>query len=232
MRLFVKTLLKKEEKVILNESQSHYLAHVMRVRIKDKVLLFNGVDGEWDSEVFNISKKQVILKVCSQIRKQDKNADVWLCFAPVKKDNTYLIIQKATELGVACLCPVITQRTVTRNINTDRMRLLATEAAEQSERLSVPEISEPQKLDDLLKNWDNARLLYYLSERQDAEPVCDFCEKSAFLVGPEGGFDTKEIEKLHAFSKAIPIHLGRRILRAETACIASLVIWNQYNGWF
>ena len=231
LRLFVENKLTSSVQVILNESQSHYLAHVMRVRLNDEVLLFNGTDGEWKSKVAGISKKSVVLDVIEQTRKQDKDSDVWLCFAPVKKDNTDLIVQKATELGVARLCPVITKRTITNKVNTDRMHLLAIEASEQSERLSVPKISDPQKLDVLLKNWDDTRTLYYLSERQDTKVVNEFSRKAAFLVGPEGGFDEDEIKKLSAFSCATPVHLGRRILRAETACVASLVIWNQSQGW-
>ena len=230
-RLFVTDKLAKGVRVVLSEPQSHYLAHVMRVRLKDEVLLFNGTDGEWKSEVCDISKKQVSVNVDVQTREQDKNSDVWLCFAPVKKDNTDLIVQKATELGVGCLCPVITKRTITSKVNMDRMRLLAIEASEQSERLSVPSVLEPQKLDVLLKNWDTSRELYYLSERQEAKAIKEFHEKSAFLVGPEGGFDQFEIDMLSNFSNAHAIHLGRRILRAETACMASLVIWNQYRGW-
>ena len=129
------------------------------------------------------------------------------------------------------MCPIITKRTIAKNINLDRMVAVATEASEQCERLTIPTILSPQKFDDLLKNWDNTRNLYYLSERDNTAIMPVFSERVAFLVGPEGGFAPEEIKKLNNFPVAYPINLGKRILRAETACIASMVIWNQCVGW-
>ena len=231
VRLFVNTALKENLRVTLDEKQSHYLAHVMRLRCGAEVLLFNGKDGEWNARICDVTKKQVALDVLNMVREQNAKSDVCLCFAPVKKDNNDLIVQKTTELGVGCLCPVITKRTITSKINLERMNLIATEACEQSERLDVPEIQPARTLDQLLSNWEKDRTLYYLSEREDVTPIKDFDKKSGFLIGPEGGFDEMEIKKLAAFKNAKAVHLGQRILRAETACITAMVLWNNWNGW-
>lgn len=230
-RLFIQSELSKGAQIYLSDAQSHYLSHVLRVQTGDDVLLFNGQDGEWRSPVTQIGKKQVVLQVSEQTRQQEKKSEVCLCFAPVKKDCTDLIIQKATELGVGKISFVRTKRTNTTKINMQRMNLLAIEAAEQSERLDVPEINDSQTLNYLLQSWDKTRPLYYLSERQDAAKVSDFSARCAFLVGPEGGFEDQELLKLSQCPFAKPIHLGRRILRAETACIAAMVLWNEWNGW-
>ena len=232
VRLFVDFPLQQKGQVILSDNPYHYLAHVMRANVGDEVLLFNGKDGEWSTEIEKITKKEIFLNVVKNtcLQSEEKMSDVWLCFAPVKKDKMDFIIQKATELGVNVLQPVITHRTVAGHINPDKMRLQATEAAEQCERLSVPKINETVSLDNLLGAWEKDRILYYLNERGQGDALKK-AEKVAYLVGPEGGFDEQEIEKLAHFKNAVSIHLGRRILRAETACITALVLHNNLCGW-
>ena len=232
VRLFVDVDLNENAEVVLTDNQHHYLAHVMRGQIGDNVLLFNGKDGEWKAVVSEISKKKTLLNVLENTRLQceENLSDVWLCFAPIKKDNMEFVIQKATELGVSVLQPVITHRTVVGKVNTDKMRLQAVEAAEQCERLSIPSIKDAITLDNLLKNIDSDRTLYFLDERGEGQELL-FGEKVAYLIGPEGGFDSDELKKMRSFKGAMALHLGRRILRAETACVAILSIHNHLSGW-
>lgn len=229
-RLFVDTSLQLNKQVVLSDNAYHYLAHVMRSTVGDKVLLFNGKDGEFSAGIEKISKKEMSLRLIEQTRKQseEKLSDVWLCFAPVKKDKMDFIVQKATELGVSVLQPVITHRTVVGHINAAKMYLQAIEAAEQCERLSVPLVNEPVSLDKLIESWDKGRTLYFLNERGQGNNLKKG-EKVAYLVGPEGGFDEQEIEKLSL--SAHSIHLGRRILRAETACICVLAVHEYLCDW-
>lgn len=232
IRLFTELPLFFDAQISLIDNQHHYLAHVMRGQVGDNLLLFNGLDGEWNAVIEEVSKKKTLLKVLEQTRLQSEEqlSDVWLCFAPIKKDNMELIVQKATELGVSVLQPVITRRSVVSKVNIDKMRLQAIEAAEQSERLSIPSIKELITLDNLLKNIDCDRALYFLDERGAGKSL-QIKDKLAFLVGPEGGFDSEELKKLRSFDKAEPLHLGRRILRAETACISILSVYNHLVGW-
>lgn len=232
IRLFTQSELNENVPVILTDNQHHYLAHVMRCRRGDDILLFNGKDGEWIGQITDISKKQtqVLVKENTRLQSQEALSDVWLCFAAIKKDNMDFVIQKATELGVSVLQPVLTHRTVVSHINTEKMRMQAVEAAEQSERLSVPLIKEPISLDKLLDNWDDTRTLYYLDER-GAGQAFKAKEKVAYLVGPEGGFDTAEFEKMRLLKYAEPLHFGRRILRAETAAVTVLSVDVFLRGW-
>ena len=232
IRIFVSNDLDKGLTVSLNPAQHHYLFHVMRCQAGDSILLFNGKDGEWLSVVEIISKKEVSLKVLENTRLQseEKKSDVWLCFSPIKRDNMEFIIQKATELGVSVLQPVIMRRTVVSKINLDKMKLQAIEASEQCERLSIPVINEALPLDKLLNSWDENRMLYFLDERNDGD-IWNTTDKIAYLVGPEGGFDPEELQKLRALSFPKALHLGRRILRAETACLSVLSVHNHLTGW-
>lgn len=232
VRLFIDSPLQLNQEVILTENAYHYLVHVMRSVVGDDVLLFNGKDGEWSSKIEKISKKEIALRLIKNTRLQseEKKTDTWLCFAPVKKDKMDFIVQKATELGVDVLQPVLTRRTVVGHVNTDKMRLQAIEAAEQCERLSVPQIRQEVSLDELLEKWEKGRTLYYLNERGHGNSF-EKKKKVAYLVGPEGGFEAQEIEKIGLLKDAQSLHLGRRILRAETACIAVLAIHNHLCEW-
>lgn len=233
IRLFVKAALSLNEPVLLDDNQTHYLLHVMRQSVHDFVCLFNGTDGEWQAEITELTKKRGIVCPVKQLRKQDEDdiLDAWLCFAPVKKDCTDMIVEKATELGVQTLFPIITHRTVIPRINTEKMFLRAKEASEQCERLSVPKIKTPMTLTDFLASFPQNRTLYYLNERGEGAKFQKDNSSVAFLVGPEGGFTEEEIKALEACPQAISLHLGRRILRAETACIAILAAWNQQLNW-
>lgn len=232
VRLFVDVDLRPDVQVVLTDNQHHYLAHVMRAQLNDTLLLFNGRDGEWKAVITDISKKKTLLNVVENTRTQDEEnlSDVWLCFSVIKKDNMEFIVQKATELGVSVLQPVITHRTVVGKVNTDKMRLQAIEASEQCERLSIPLIKDVITLDNLLKTIDKGRKLYFLDERGSGLDL-HLEDKVAYLVGPEGGFDADELKKLRLFEYGTPLHLGRRILRAETACLSILSVHNHLSGW-
>ena len=164
------------------------------------------------------------------MQEEEKPLNVWLCFAPIKKDNMDFVVQKATELGVDQLVPVMTRRTVCK-VNTERMRAQVIEAAEQCERLSVPVVKDPVKWETFLAAFPDDRTLYFLNERGAGVLSAKAKEGAAFLVGPEGGFDEKELTALSAMPQAISMHLGRRILRAETASLVVLACYNQLLGW-
>jgi len=218
-----------------SDSQAHYLLHVMRAKAGDRVSLFNGRDGEWLARIADVSKRSCVLECEKQTRTQDTAPDIWLCFAPIKKTPADYVVQKATELGVSVLQPVMTRRTIVSRVNTERMRANATEAAEQSDRLTVPEIREPLPLEKLLAGWPNDRQVLFCDEAGDAVPIADALANSkhkswAVLTGPEGGFDPAERELIRTKGHVIPVSLGPRILRADTAALASIAVWQALAG--
>ena len=228
LRLWVEASLAQGAEVAATENQAHYLGNVMRRAPGDELLLFNGRDGEWRAGIAEIGRRRARLVASVQVRPQTAEPDLWLVFAPLKRDATDLVVQKATELGVSALLPVLTERSNTARINRDRLCAIATEAAEQCERLSVPEIREPAPLPALLASWPQDRLLAAAIERAGAVPAPD--DARALLVGPEGGFAPVEIDVLRRTRFVSPISLGPRVLRAETAAIAGLVLL-QAQGW-
>lgn len=234
-RLFVTAALEPGEAVMLDQGQTHYLLHVLRGRAGDRVLLFNGRDGEWQAEVATASKRGIVLTVLSHSAPQTGVPDLWLIFAPVKKTPSDYLAQKATELGVAKLQPVFTRRTIVTRINDERLLANAVEAAEQSGRMTVPEIGTPMALDKLIAGWPRDRSLYFCDEGGDALPLADVArnavtDAAAILTGPEGGFDPAEREMLRAQPFVTPVTLGPRILRADTAALAAVTIWQSVKG--
>src|ERR1043166_2186490 len=177
IRLFVSRPLSEGAAFQLDDKQAHYLLHVMRVKEGDAILVFNGQDGEWQANV-SAGKKQAGLKLTRQTRAQQAEPDIWLCFAPIKRGHGDTTVEKATELGAARLLPVITERTVISRVNLERYRALATEAAEQCERLTIPEIATPQNLDALLKDWDKNRRMLFCAETGAAQPIAKALAKN------------------------------------------------------
>jgi 16S rRNA (uracil1498-N3)-methyltransferase len=231
VRLYVEASLEQGAPVALNVDQSHYLANVMRAKTGDKLALFNGRDGEWAAEVSTVSKRSVTLTTFGQIGRQIETPDIWLVLAPIKKTPLDYVTQKAAELGVRAIQPVITRRTIVSRVNTDRMRANAIEAAEQSGRVSVPHIREPLALDRLLDGWDAGRALLFCDEGGEAKPIATVrAARAAVITGPEGGFDPTERAMLRAQPFVIPVTLGPRILRADTAALAALAIWQSACG--
>jgi 16S rRNA (uracil1498-N3)-methyltransferase len=213
--------------LMLSPDQAHYLGSVMRLSAGDGVSLFNGRDGEWCARIEEIRRDKARLAVETQTRPQAREPDLWLAFALLKRDATDLVVQKATELGVSALLPVFSARTNAARINADRLAAIAREAAEQSERLTVPELRSPAQLFDLLAAWPAERRLAAAIERGAPAPIP---LAGALLTGPEGGFAPAELDALRAARFVSPISLGPRILRAETAAIAGLALL-QGVGW-
>ncbi len=221
LRLFVPAPLAHGKRVPASAGQAHYLRAVMRRGVGEPVLLFNGADGEWLAEVVELARDHAIFRVSERIRHQEPEPDLWLVFGLLKREATDLVVQKATELGVSAILPVLTGRTVGTRVNPERLRAIATEAAEQSERLSVPRLCHPQPLATLLTSWQTGRLLIAAVERRPG-PLPAASGPTALLVGPEGGFAPTELETVLSQPFVSAASLGPRILRAETACIVGL----------
>ena len=234
LRLFVEAPLGKGARVEPDDAQAHYLLHVMRAKAGDRISLFNGRDGEWLARIAEVSKRACSLECERQTEQQAEVPDLWLCFAPIKKTPADYVVQKATELGVRVLQPVFTRRTIVSRVNLQRMRANAIEAAEQSGRLSVPETREPLAFDKLLASWPKDRRLIFCDEGgapSMAEALRDLPDgPAAIFTGPEGGFDPAEREALRALAFVTPVSLGPRILRADTAALAALAIWQAVRG--
>ena len=229
-RLFVRQTLSEGVAIALDANQANYLGNVLRLGVGAELLVFDGLSGEWLAHIADAGKKRMTLAVDRQTRESESIPDVWLAFAPVKRTQTDWLVEKSTELGVARLIPVMTQRTVTERVRLDRLESIAIEAAEQCGRTRVPQIVEPTSLKRLIEELDPARHLYFADEG-GGEPVAStFAEGPALiLVGPEGGF-TEEERQLVRGSGASAISLGPRILRAETAALAALASFMAIAG--
>jgi 16S rRNA (uracil1498-N3)-methyltransferase len=234
-RLFVKSKLELGAEIALTKDQAHYLGNVLRLKPGERVLLFNGADGEWCAELGAVGRKGAAARVEHQTRPQEDGPNLHYLFAPLKRARLDYMAQKATELGASALRPVITRRTVADRVKTDRLLANAVEAAEQCGILRVPEVREPEKLSKLLSDWDGTRLLIFADESAPhASPldVLKACRPGplAVLIGPEGGFEREERAALLAKLFVLPISLGPRIMRADTAAVAALALVNAALG--
>jgi 16S rRNA (uracil1498-N3)-methyltransferase len=234
-RLFVTQDLTLDQPVVGTSDQAHYLGRVLRLQAGAQIVLFNGRDGEWVATLTEIGKSTALFTLTEHRRPQTPSPDLWLAFAPVKKSQTDFIVQKATELGVSRLIPLLTERTQSERVKTERLRATAIEAAEQSERLDIPKISEPQRLDRLISDWPKERALFVCAEAGEATPLAEAAQaqKSAavgFVTGPEGGFSAAELDFMRRSPLVLPVGLGPRILRAETAALAALAVWQAVAG--
>ena len=234
-RLFVNVALKATIEITATSDQAHYLLKVMRARNGDHVILFNGCDGEWTSVIRDVSKKKCTFRVEKQLRKQLAEPDLWLAFAPLKKSNTDFVIEKASELGVSRIIPVFTEHTNTTHVKSERLRLIAMEAAEQCDRLSVAKVIESVTFAELIDQWPEQRGLLVPDETGGGEALkstLDSEQKSlhGFLIGPEGGFARSELDALRNLPFATRVGLGPRILRAETAALAALACYQAITG--
>ena len=238
-RLFVEVDLAAGASVELAAAPAHYLRDVLRLGAGATVTLFNGRDGEWSTAVDTVAKRSVTLRVTARQRAQTVEPDLWLCFAPVKKARIDFIAEKATELGVSVLRPVLTRHTMVERVNVERLRANAIEAAEQTERLSVPAVEEPVTLAKLLASWPVGRRLMICDETGGGAPVggalaaLDEDARAApwaVLIGPEGGFAREELDRISTVPGVLPVGLGPRILRADTAVVAALACWQAMVG--
>lgn len=232
-RLFVAEELGEGRTVALDGPHAHYLGKVMRVREGDIVILCDDVTGEWAARVTETGKREVVLEVADLLRAREAVPDLWLCPALLKKDRFDLVLEKATELGVARIAPVITRRCVADKLNPERARAITIEAAEQCARTALPMLAEPVKLDALLAGWPEERALFFADENGGEPAAAAFAQHqgpAAILTGPEGGFDDAERAAIRPHACARPISLGPRILRGETAAIAALSVWMASAG--
>jgi 16S rRNA (uracil1498-N3)-methyltransferase len=224
IRLYVEPALATGTTVEATDGQAHYLGRVMRRAVGDRVQLFNGRDGEWVANITALLRDRAAFKVETLARPQEADTDLWLAFALLKRDSTDMIVQKATELGVAALLPVFTERTNAGRVNLERLRAIAIESAEQSERLTVPEIRAAEGLDDILAGWPTERPLFVAIERAKVRPLAPVAGPAGLLIGPEGGFGPRDHLSMDRSGILRPVSLGRRILRADTAAIVGLAL--------
>jgi 16S rRNA (uracil1498-N3)-methyltransferase len=227
-RLFVAGPLAKGAAVTVEGNQAHYLAKVMRIGEGGAAVLCDDQTGEWAARVVSAGKRAVELEIVDRLREREEVPDLWLCPALLKKDRFDLVLEKATELGVRAIRPVVTRRCVADKLNLDRARAIVTEAAEQCARTALPELAEPVKLESLLRDWPEDRALFFADELGGPPAAAAFAGHrgpAALLIGPEGGFDDAERAAIRAHPAARPVSLGPRILRGETAAIAAIALW-------
>ncbi|MEX0281386.1 MAG: 16S rRNA (uracil(1498)-N(3))-methyltransferase [Arenibacterium sp.] len=233
IRLYVEHSLGEGQSVPLTREQAHYLFGVMRRGVGEPVALFNGRDGEWLAEIAEAGKRGGVLGVIEQTAPLRIPPDLWLLFAPIKKARTDFIVEKATELGAARIMPVQTDFTNSERIRQDRLQAHAVEAAEQCGGTFVPEVAELQKLSALLNEWPEERALIFcdeltVEEQIEAAPLPD--SPTAILIGPEGGFSDAERKRLRQMTQTHVVSLGPRILRADTAAVSAITLWQQAKG--
>ena len=237
-RLFVAQDLAPAAQFDLDDGRAHYLRNVLRLGPDAALRLFNGRDGDWSERILRSAKNRAGLIVEDMLRPQESAPDLWLVAAPIKRSASDRLAEKATELGVAVLQPVTTQHTAVDRVNAERLRAIAIEAAEQCERLTVPEIRPTVSLKKLLVAWPPQRRLLLCAEAGDARPIAEVLLDRAMaaaapwavMIGPEGGFARSELDALTKLPFVIPVGLGPRILRADTAALAALACWQAILG--
>ncbi len=234
IRLFVPNDLSAGAGVVPTVDQSRYLTSVMRLSVGAELFLFNGRDGEWRATIVEATKRGCLLKAEEQTRPMALGPDLDLIVAMVKRGRVETIVEKAAELGARRVRLTITRRTNVDFVKLGRLDAIAMEAAEQTGRLDVPEVADPEKLDKILDSWDPARRLVFCDEGGDARPAIEALagtgDPAAILIGPEGGFAPEERERLRGLSFVTPVSLGPRILRADTAAISAMTLWQAAAG--
>jgi len=234
-RLFIESLLETGLTHRCGRQHANYLVNVLRLKPGAEISVFDGTSGEWRAEVVETARGGCVLRVAERVRQQSNGPDLHFLFAPLKRARLDYMVQKATEMGVAAIRPVLTRRTNVARVNLARMRANAIEAAEQCGVLRVPEIVEPQKLDSVLAQWDPARRLIYCDEAAETSAPIDALAAVApgplaVLIGPEGGFEQEERARLRDLPSVIPISLGPRVMRGDTAAVAALALVNAVLG--
>ena len=233
IRLYVDHPLGQGQSVPLSREQAHYLFGVMRLTVGGSVALFNGQDGEWHADVTEAGKRGGVLTCVAQTRLLQMPSDLWLLFAPIKKARTDFIVEKAAEMGARRIMPVQTDFTNAGRIHRDRLQAHAVEAAEQCGGTFVPEVAELARLEKVLSSLGDRRVMFCdeaLADAKDPSALPDIPGPWAILIGPEGGFSDKERARLHAFETGHAVSLGPRILRADTAAVAAMTLWQQRLG--
>ena len=228
-RLYTPHLLAADAALPLDPAQSNYLANVLRLEAGAQLKFFDDRTGEWLGELTRAHRKAAEVRIVRHLRPRETVPDLWLAFAPIKHGRLEWIVERATELGVARILPVITRRTIVRTLKLDRLRAHVIEAAEQCERTALPELADPVPLDALLADWPSERALLFANERGIAGTLAHPAP-AAILIGPEGGFTHEEIGAIIAHPASRPVTLGPRILRADTACVAAVAAWMASEG--
>ena len=239
-RLYIDAPLTAGQTVTLDRDHSHYLVNVLRMSAGEEVLVFNGRDGEWCATIIDAHKKSAVLTADHQTREQTATPSLMLVFAPIKKARIDFIAEKATELGVGILQPVMTDYTQVSRVNTDRLHANAVEAAEQTGRMTLMQINTPISLTTLLEDWPSSRHIIFCDEDCAGNPQFSMSDRllsldgnggdAAIFIGPEGGFSPRERDLISMHPQAIPVSLGGNILRADTAMLAALAIWQSTAG--
>ena len=233
VRLHVEADLSAGAQVPIDPAQAHYLRNVMRRVPGDALRVFNGRHGEWRASIAALGKGKGALTAEAQTRPQAPEPDLWLLAAPIKRTAIDFVAAKATELGASAIQPVFTRRTAVTRVNADRMRANVIEAAEQCERLTVPEVREAAPLGKLFDAWPRDRRILFADETRDGRPIAEALataraampEPWAILIGPEGGFAPEELARIRSVPGVVPVSLGTRLLRADTAALAALAVW-------
>jgi 16S rRNA (uracil1498-N3)-methyltransferase len=234
-RLYSDAALAAGSSVALDEAQVHYLRHVLRLAPGARIALFNGRDGEWWGEIASLGKQSGGVRLTERRRAPHAEPDLWLLFAPVKRARIDFLVEKATELGVSELRPVMTERTMVERVNLDRLRAHCREAAEQTERLTLPILRAPAALTQALTDWPPGRRLLLCDETGTGPAIADRLAREqpgpwAVLIGPEGGFSDSELDGLHKLPFVCAVSLGPRVLRADTAAISALSVLQAFLG--
>ncbi|MDB9844483.1 16S rRNA (uracil(1498)-N(3))-methyltransferase [bacterium] len=226
IRLFFKESLSLNLCAKLDKSQSHYVNKVMRVKVGEVFSLFNS-SGEWEAKILTISKSIVEFNITKQLRQKENVKELWLAFSPIKSNYFNFMIQKATELGVTKFLPIIFDRTIVRKINKERLEKVIIEAAEQSNRINVPSIEDPQSLKGFL---DNEKMNLIFTDLNSKNKKLDIAKltgnPTCVIIGPEGDFSEEERGEILRFKEVQPIKINENILRSETAVISALSIVN------
>ncbi len=237
IRIYTYEEFKVGKTILMENSVGHYLVNVMRAKRGDLVALFNGKEGEWRAEIIKIGRGKASLTIREQLRPQSESSDLWYLFAPLKKARMDYMMQKAAELGVSLIRPIQTEHTHMDRIKWHKMEANVIEASEQSGRLTVPKLEDMIKLPELLKGWQSDRKIIFCDEVGDADTMISAAEKFkgqadkwAVLIGPEGGFSKEERELIRSHPAVVPITLGHQILRADTAGVAALSLWQATFG--
>jgi len=217
----------------LSNEQSHYIKNVMRLKIGDTISLFNSSNGEWSAKIVNYNKGSIEFKVEKIIKTKKIEQDIWLAFSPIKKNPLEMMIQKTTELGIQKFFPILSERTVVKEINIERVKKIIVEASEQSNRISVPEIEKLQPLKNFLDKFPNNGSLIFCDINCNRSDLKNILAKKnhgpiCILVGPEGDFSEKERQSIIEKKEIFSLSLAKNILRAETAAIASVTIVNYH----
>ena len=232
-RLFIPSFLENDNVILSSIPDIHYLVNVMRKKVKDQILIFNPTNGEYLAEISAITNKQITFKLIEHVRQATKEQDINLIFAPIKQSRISFLLEKATELGATQLSPIQTHHSVVDKINSTKWQVYVKEAAEQSGRLSIPTIHPLESLDKFLSNWPEDQQIILCNEKENNLHMATFLIKNKpqninIMIGPEGGLSAKELDLLISKKFITSVHLGTRILRAETASLAALALVDGY----